>query len=184
MPLSRLLAISLLFISLLRLQAQQRANPTDKSKPTSANSSAEEKKPEGPSVDAAKVTESTFDSQYFKFTCELPKDWKALDDAVRVAANRKLSEEDIERAKLHTAVGKKTDPQEKNAAPASSTVSSTESYSLMVASPDGVDSLASPVLPRINIWANKKLPPLDRPADHIQFLLAGRRTRLLVTIKL
>ena len=180
MPLSRLLPISFLFVSLLKLQAQQPSKPTDESKPPSANSSAEEKNPERPAVDAAKVTGSTFDSQYFKFTCELPKDWKALDDAARVAANRSLAEEEIERAKLHAA-GKKNDPHQKNAAPASSPVSSTENYSLMVAIPNGVDSLASPVLPRINIWANKKLPPLDRPADHIQFLLAGRRTRLLTS---
>ena len=109
MPLSRLLPISFLFVSLLKLQAQQPSKPTDESKPPSANSSAEEKNPEGPAVDAAKVTGSTFDSQYFKFTCELPKDWKALDDAARVAANRSLAEEEIERAKLHAA-GKKNDP--------------------------------------------------------------------------
>ena len=38
-------------------------------------------------------------------------------------------------------------------------------FSLMVASPDGVDSVDSTVLPRINIWANHRIQGIDTPKE-------------------
>jgi hypothetical protein len=181
---SRLVVILffLTVISFLTVQAQQPTTPADPSKTeptaTQAATSADES-----AVDAAKVTGSTFESQYFKFSYELPKGWKALDDAARVAANQMLSRADRDRGAERGTTNKKSAmrPSEKTTPGlARSTVNSPESYSLMVASPNGVESLQSPVLPRVNFWANKKVPPLDSPADHVQFLYAGKRTRALV----
>jgi hypothetical protein len=56
---------------------------------------------------------------------------------------------------------------------------STERYSLMTASSQGIDSLESPVLPRINIWAHRRVPPLDSLGDHAQYLSATKRALIL-----
>ena len=44
-------------------------------------------------------------------------------------------------------------------------------------SPNGLDSLASPVLPRINIWAHRRIPPMDTAMDHAQLLISGKQTK-------
>ncbi len=102
-----------------------------------------------------------------------------MDDTSRVAANQMLAQAEQDR----TAVPKKTTAKssdKQTAAVAQSTKSPVGGYSLMVASPDGVESLQSPVLPRINVWASRRVPPLDSPADHVQFLMANKRSRALV----
>ena len=179
MQLTRFSVIALAVASFVNLEAQQPA-ATDSSKTQPATSQQGAKPGEGDAVDAAKVSGSTFESRYFKFTCELPKGWKTLDDAARVSANAKLSDEEVERAHARSVANKKGVAKDQDPASSFADDSSPQNYSLMVASPNGVDSLASPVLPRINIWANKRIPPLDSPNDHIQFLLSGRRTRMLV----
>src|SRR5579864_6959427 len=80
----------------VRVEAQQAAPATE---PAKTQSSDAETKPadNGPAVDAGKVTGSTFESDYFKFTYELPKGWKALDDAVRVASNQAVLTTDSDR---------------------------------------------------------------------------------------
>ncbi len=170
-----------------RLQAWQQSAPaTESPKTVSAPSPDQAAKPAeaGPAVDAAKVTGSTFQSQYFKFTYELPKGWKALDDAVRVSANQMLAQADQDGGAGRPEVSAKTRtkaPVKKNPALASGISAAPESYSLMVASSNGVDSLASPVLPRINVWARRRVPPLDSAADHAQFLLTHKRTQVLAS---
>ncbi len=156
---------------------------------TKTQSPAVESKPaaEGPAVDAAKVTGSTFESDYFKFTYELPKGWKALDDAVRVASNQAVLAADSDRAAaMTTPLPKKasTRPQtaKKGPGPASSRAPLPARYSLMAASSNAIESLASPVLPRINIWAHERVGSLDNPADHAQFLVANKRTQVLEPI--
>ena len=57
---------------------------------------------------------------------------------------------------------------------------SLETYSLMVASPSGVPSLESAVLPRINIWAHKRYQGMDTLDDHAQYLVSTRRAQVLV----
>jgi hypothetical protein len=184
MRVSRLFVIFLAVASLLGVQAQQPAAPTEPSKTESTASQGQSGKPgAGSPVDAAKVKGSTFESEYFKFTYELPKGWKALDDASRVAANEMLAQADREREKERaTATRKATSKttEKESSAPAKSTGSAVENYSLMVAGPNGVEALQSPVLPRINIWANRRVPPLDTAADHVQFLMANKRSRALV----
>jgi len=136
----------------------------------------------GPAVDAAKVTGSTFESAFFKFTYELPKDWKALDDAVRVAANREYLEQDQEQASAHVTVPKKKSVEGKPPAKPSALPVPKQPplgrYGLMVASPEEVSSLASPVLPRINIWAHQRAPS-DDISDHVRFMLGTRRAQII-----
>jgi len=137
----------------------------------------------GPAVDAAKVTGSTFESQYFKFTYELPKNWKALNDAVRIASNHQALQEDTERPGTPIPVPKKASsrpPVGKGASVGTPPSVSPERYNLMAASPNGLDSLASPALPRINIWAHRRFPPLDKAMDHAQLLIEGKHARVLV----
>jgi hypothetical protein len=172
--------------SLLSLETQQQPAPKSepaKMEPAPTQEQAAKPADSGPPVDTAKVTGSTFESQYFKFTYEFPKGWKTLDDVERVADNRRLSEEDKERSTARLPAPKKgwtKVPVKKNPALALPPTSAPEHYSLMVASPNGVPSLASPVLPRINVWAHKRVPPLDTAADHAQLLLSGKRTKVLV----
>lgn len=185
MRISRYLVIFLAAAAMLRVQAQNQPAPaTDASKTQSAQPQDQGAKPAetGPAVDAAKVKGSTFDSQYFKFTYELPKGWKALDDAVRVSANQMAAQIDKQEAEDRAAASAKrlTNKTTGKRNPAAAVVlrSTPESYSLMVASSNPVESLASPVLPRINIWARKRVPPLDSAADHAQFLLTGKHVEV------
>jgi hypothetical protein len=55
-----------------------------------------------------------------------------------------------------------------------------ENYSLLVASPAGVTSLDSPVLPRVNIWAKRRIPPLDHVEDPAMFMTAMRYAKVIV----
>jgi hypothetical protein len=182
MRFSRLIVIFLTIASLAKGEARPQAAP--KSEPSESESTrSQEQSPHSadsaPAVDAAKVTGSTFDSQYFKFTYELPKGWKALADAERVGENKKLSDRDKEASVARLPAPKRgtaKTPVRKNPTLVAPPASSPERYSLMVASPDGVLSLESPVLPRINVWAHRRVPPLDSAGDHAQFLRSGKRT--------
>jgi len=140
---------------------------------------------DAPPVDNAKVTGSTFHSDFFKLTYELPKDWKAMDDAARMAANQRLRMEDQESSPINvSAPRKKTSPPRPAAAqnPAVAQIKPTplDTYSLLVASPVGADSLGSAVLPRVNIWAHRRYPSLDSIGDHAQFLGSTRHIRVVI----
>ena len=168
----------------MRVQAQQAAPATEPAKTQSDNAKPADN---GPAVDAGKVTGSTFESDYFKFTYELPKGWKALDDAARVASNQAAMNDERDRsAEMTTALPKKTSTRpptvKKGPGPASSQAPLPASYSLMAASSNGLESLASPVLPRINVWAHQQASALDNPTDHAQFLASGRRTQVLMPV--
>jgi hypothetical protein len=186
MRISWLLVIFLTLASLTRLQAWEQPTPaTEPPMTVSAASPDQAAKPAeaGPAVDAAKVTGSTFESQYFKFTYELPKNWKALNDAVRIASNHQALQEDTERPGTPIPVPKKASsrpPVGKGASVGTPPSVSPERYNLMAASPNGLDSLASPALPRINIWAHRRFPPLDKAMDHAQLLIEGKHATVLV----
>jgi hypothetical protein len=196
MQFSRYALIFLTISSALSLNAQDKpAAPTEPAKAavpaaqdqSSANQSVA-KPASGITVDAVKVTGTTFESPYFRFTYELPAGWKTLNDAARTQANKQAIQEDIERTRM--AVGSSRKVSAKTAAedkPAGSPDPSgqpvpvvPERYSLLAASPDGLDSLASPVLPRINIWAHRRIPPMDKPIDHAQLLISGKHNEVLV----
>lgn len=138
-----------------------------------------------PAVDAASVNGTTFESQYFKFTYELPAGWKALDDTTRMKSNREVLEQDEESAKLMAAAPPKkasskvgSKPTKSAKLPAVSPV--IERYNLMAASPNGITSLASEVLPRVNIWAHRRVPPFDTPMDNVRLAIQGKRSNVLV----
>jgi hypothetical protein len=154
--------------------------------PTKADAPGPAETTNGPAVDEAKVTGSTFESAYFKFTYELPKGWKAMDDAARMESNRRALAEDTSRASTplpvanpkRSAAAKKAAP--KNPALGHVNAPSLARYSLMVASPTGIDSLENMTLPRINVWAHQRVVPLDGLSDHAQFLVSDRRIKVLV----
>lgn len=181
MQFSRFALIVLAVSFVLNLSAQEKpAAPKEPAKTQAASEVSA--KPSGPAVDEVKVTDSTIESPYFKFTYDLPTGWKTLDDATRKAANDLAMREDMERARATFATPKKAaakTPTNPRPQPQANPVVP-ERYSLMAASPDGLDSLASPVLPRINIWAHRRLPPLDKPLDHAQLLMSGKHNEILV----
>jgi hypothetical protein len=135
----------------------------------------------GPAVDEAKVTGGVFQSAYFKFRYQLPKDWKALDDAARVSANKLLQEQDASRPmptrKRSTTAQPAASSPSQQVAPARNPI---ENYSLLIASPSGVASLNSVALPRVNIWAKRRIPPLDNIEDPAQFMTGMRYSRIIV----
>jgi hypothetical protein len=185
MRVSRLILVLLVLTTVVAAQDQPAAKPD--AAPQSATP-AKEATPDAktePAVDAATVNGTTFHSPYFKFTYELPAGWKALDDAVRMKSNREVLEQDAESAKLMTAAPKKPSSRMANkpAKPASNLPAVSpviERYSLMAASPNGITSLASPVLPRVNIWAHRCVPPFDTPMDHVRLAVQGKRSSILV----
>lgn len=185
MQFSRLALLFLAVCLVVSVRAQEKpaaASEPAKAAASSAESSAAEVS--GSGVDDAKVIDATFESPYFKFTYDLPTGWKALDDSSRKAANRLAMQEDMDRAKTAIATPRRTSAK----APASSNTNPQpqgkpivpERYTLLAASPSGLDSLGSPVLPRINIWAHRRLPPLDKPIDHAQLLISGKHNEVLV----
>jgi hypothetical protein len=186
MQFSRFALVFLAVSAVLNLSAQEK--PAAPKEPAKAEASAEQSaKPSGPAVDEVKIAGSSFESPYFKFTYELPAGWKTLDDAARKSANQQAMQEDLDRAKMAVAPKKAS---AKTSAKASTTPSATpdpqrkpvvpERYSLLAASPNGLASLASPVLPRINIWAHRRMPPLDKALDHAQLLVSGKHNEILV----
>lgn len=210
MRVSRFVWMLILSVSCLHLQAQQSAPVADPAtnqsqmpeakggennaaqdagkgagSPRKAESQAKDNSAdEGPRVDAAKVTGATFESDYFKFTYELPKGWKALDDAARIASNQALTAEDRDRAaQMTTPLPKKASSKpptvKKGLGPGSSRAHLPARYSLMAASSYPINSLDSPVLPRINIWAHERVGTLDTPKDHAQFLAGNKRGKVL-----
>jgi hypothetical protein len=171
--------LSLAGVCAAQTQAAPAADKNDAQAQSAPSAGKEAAKPETSkvAVDAAKVTGSTFESQYFKFTYELPKDWKAMDDAARMASNRELLKEDAAAAATPISIPRKASSK----TPVKSVVQppAPARYSLMAASPNGIDSLASPVLPRINIWAHSRVPPLDQPLDNVQLIITGKHTTVL-----
>ena len=189
MQFSRFALIFLLVSAVLTLNAQDK--PAAKAEPAKAEPAPAQDQSapaSGVAVDAVKVTGTTFESPYFKFTYELPAGWKTLDDAARTQANKEAIKEDLDRSRMAAAVPKKTSAKTAaNSTPASKpnpTVEHTpvapERYSLLAASPNGLSSLASPVLPRINIWAHRRVPPLDKAIDHAELLISGKHNEVLV----
>ena len=191
MQFSRFALIFLLVSAVLTLNAQDK--PPAKTDPAKAEAAPAQDQSaaepaSGVAVDAVKVTGTTFESPYFKFTYELPAGWKTLDDAARTQANKDAIKEDTERLRMAAVVPKK----KSTSASADSTPASKpnptvehppvvpEHYSLLAASPNGLNSLASPVLPRINIWAHRRVPPLDKAIDHAELLISGKHNEVLV----
>jgi hypothetical protein len=141
--------------------------------PASVPPTAQAAAPPVPAMDAAVVKDGEFESTEFKFHYQLPTGWKALDDAKRVAANQQLRDQYAHPVhnpsmpaskKQPPKVETKTDPIPLSATPKRlRTPGIPNNFSLMVASPDGVESADSAVLPRINIWANHRIPAIDTP---------------------
>ena len=88
MQFSRFALIFLVVSAVLTLNAQDK--PAAKAEPAKTEPApAQDQSPaSGVAVDAVKVTGTTFESPYFKFTYELPAGWKTLDDAARTQANK------------------------------------------------------------------------------------------------
>jgi hypothetical protein len=178
---------SICVLTLASAVSAQTAQPSAQTseKPADVKSQAEAAKPAntGPAVDDARVTGSTFQSTYFKFSYDLPKDWKALDDATRMAANRRLQDEDKVRSRGTVPAPVSKPGTAKPAPKKKPTVAipgvSLENYALMVASSSDVTGLDSIVLPRLNIWAHKRIPPLDGMSDPAQFMVSMRRSVVL-----
>lgn len=164
--------------------AQSAQSPSESQQKAETPTETQSAKPanNGPAVDEAKVTGGVFQSAYFKFTYQLPKDWKALDDSARVAANKRLRDEEIDSRPMP--VRKRPANAKPASAPASQPVvpprNPMENYSLLVASPAGVTSLDSPVLPRVNIWAKRRISPLDQIEDPAQFMTSMRYSKTIV----
>jgi hypothetical protein len=146
--------------------------------------------PTAPEMDAAMVAGGEFESTGFKFHYELPKGWKALDDAKRVAANQQLRDQyahpvhspNVRAGKKPLPMKKTTDPTIGDAPKRPVVPAVPNNFSLMVASPNGVDSVDSAVLPRINIWANHKIPAINSARDRALVLESLGRVVLPTTL--
>ena len=177
-------------------RAEAQSKPQSQEQPQKSQQSTDQLGPGegGPAVDEVKLTGSTVESVFFKFTYELPKGWKTLDDAVRMKANRDAMAEDLAEGVPSTASFPQVPPRPPSStkpkakgteATQASKVSQVpkvtyERYSLLVASPAGVNSLGSQVLPRINIWAHRRNPAMDDIADHARFLVSTKGTKITV----
>ena len=163
-------------------QSQSQSAPESQAPAAAAQPS----KPADPGlpVDDAKVTGGVFQSAFFKFTYQLPKDWKALDDTVRMAANKQFQEQESSSVRVPSPRKRPTTAKPESAGstntPVAPPIHPLENYSLLVASPEEVSSLNSPVLPRVNIWAKRRLPPLDHADDPAMFMISMRYAKTLV----
>jgi hypothetical protein len=186
-PAMRIVSLSLALLALAgSLMAQEQPAPGKDAAPQTAPAKDTPASPASarPAVDAASVNGSTFESRYFKFTYELPAGWKALDDTSRMKSNREVLEQDEESAKQMAAAPRKSSSKPGSKPTKSAKVPATqpviERYNLMAASPNGITSLASEVLPRVNIWAHRRVPPFDSPMDNVRLAIQGKRSSVLV----
>jgi len=185
MRISRLVLIVLVLTAVAAAQEQPAdSKPSEPSAQSAPAKEAAPAAPAQPAVDAATVKGSTFESQYFKFTYELPAGWKALDDAARTKSNREVLEQDAESAN-QMAAAKKSSPKTvgkpaKSGGNLPAVTPVIERYSLMAATPNGLTSLASAELPRVNIWAHRRVPPFDSPMDNARLAINGKRSSVLV----
>jgi hypothetical protein len=133
--------------------------------------------PAAPAIDAAAVKNGEFESEGFKFHYQLPKGWKALDDAKRVASNLELRNQYAHPVYNPNMPASKKPTTKKTEATSTTNPAAAagpkrpiaaavpNNFSLMVAGPKGVESVDSAVLPRINIWANRRIPGINSPKD-------------------
>jgi hypothetical protein len=167
---------------LASIAAAQPAQPQSQSAPQTPApaSNAQPSTPADQAPDDAKVTGGIFRSAYFKFTYELPKDWKALDDAVRIAANKQYQEQESSPSRVAAPKKRPTTAKPASASkPGTPPPSPMQNFSLLVASPTGVASLESAQMPRVNIWAKRRVPPLDRIEDPAQFMTSMRYAKII-----
>ena len=89
---TRLVRLMLVAAFLYASIGSAQEKPAPKSEPVQTDSAKRQppqdqsasKPASGPAVDAVKLSGSSFESPYFKFTYELPAGWKTLDDAARL----------------------------------------------------------------------------------------------------
>jgi hypothetical protein len=130
-----------------------------------------------PAVDSASDTGSEFVSDRFKLHYQLPDGWKALSDATRVAENQRYRDQYAHPVYVNVPSSKSKSvptkpPANGNATHRAKAPVVPENYCLMAASPNGMSSLDNAVLPRINIWADQRVPTVDSAEDHIRMLKA------------
>ena len=164
------LALAALFVIAAAVSAQE--------PPPAASASAPP-----PAVDSASVAGSEFVSDRFKLHYQLPNGWKALSDATRVAQNQRYRDQYAHPVYVNVPSSKPKSvptkpPASVNATHRAKAPVVPENYCLMAASPNGMSSLDTVVLPRINIWADQRVPTVDSAEDHVRML--GARGEVLL----
>jgi hypothetical protein len=102
-----------------------------------------------PAIDAGETTGSSFQSSFFRFRYELPNGWSALPDDVRIGENRKRYETQLAEALKTEGPNTEVFPQ----------------YNLVVAAPTSPASGETHQLPRLEIYALKRITMLMEAGD-------------------
>ena len=117
-------------------------------------------------IDAGDATGGYFQASFFHFRYELPNGWSALPDDVRIEENRKRYETQLEDAL------KKEDPnRETQKTQGNKTTTETRKtevfppYNLLVAAPTLLTSSETSQLPRLVIYAQKRIAMLMEAGD-------------------
>lgn len=107
-----------------------------------------------PAIDAGETTGNSFQSSFFHFRYQLPNGWSALPDDVRIGENRKRYETQLAKAIKKEGPGTET--------------SKTEvfpPYNLLVAAPTSLTSSETNQLPRLEIYALKRITMMMEAGD-------------------
>jgi len=118
-----------------------------------------------PSLDAGKTTGNSFQSDFFHFSYQFPKDWTAVPDAVRLEEN----------TRRHEATEKMSAPRGPNTYTVGRTVIT--QYDLMIAFKSGAASGVINAMPRINVRAQRRSDmygEAEDPAKYISLSLGSR----------
>jgi hypothetical protein len=102
-----------------------------------------------PTIDSGETAGNSFQSSFFHFRCELPNGWSALPDDVRIRENRKRYETQLAEAL------KKEGPNSEVFPP----------YNLLVAAPTSPTSGETHQLPRLEIYAVKRITMMMEAGD-------------------
>jgi hypothetical protein len=107
-----------------------------------------------PAIDAGETTGNYFQASFFHFRYELPNGWSALPDDVRIEENRKRHETQL--AEALKKEGPNRDTQKTEVFPP---------YNLLVAAPTLLTSSETNQLPRLVIYAQKRVTMLMEAGD-------------------
>jgi hypothetical protein len=121
-----------------------------------------------PAIDAGATTGNSFQASFFHFRYELPNGWSALPDDVRIEENRKRYETQLAEALKKEGPNRET--QKTEVFPP---------FNLLVAAPTLLTSSETNQLPRLVIYAQKRITMLMEAGDPAKMILHIPQVKVL-----
>ena len=133
-----------------------------------------------PAIDAGTTSAGTFEAQYFHFRYEIPKGWSTLPDGVRTGENRSRYETQLADALKKAGPNKETRKTEGGKQITETrTTEVFPPYNLLVAAPAMLTSSDTDQLPRVTIFAMKRIASMMEAGDPAKLIGMMPQTKVL-----